>query len=269
MTMKTYTSTTNRKGAVEFTKRNEFEYVPNRSKAVLFLGMLAVLVIAVLIMGVINVKATNQSEFIGYSSYGCVPYTRGMVTGHYAAAMTHSPCNDSGRVEKNVKSEDTGATIESVVPVSTVAPEIIPVVTDTPSIVTPPTVEPTQAPTIERKTKCNNGEGNGSEGCSPAKSPNANNDENDTTPREDKHTGSLGFAGFIFVTFRIGRGKREYFAHVSSWSMKGKDLWLFIWGENGNCGWIPNGKVTDTCVSSLDHASVSEGTAKVIKAWND
>jgi hypothetical protein len=164
MTMKTYTSTTNRKGAVEYTKRNEFEYVPNRSKAVLFLGMLAVLAITILIMGVINVKAANQSEFIGYSSYGCVPYTRGMVTGHYAAAMTHSPCNDSGRVEKNVKSdESTESTIELPVIEDTAVVE--PTVTEVP-VVTPPAVEPTQEPTVEKGNPGNDKPvGNAGEKC--------------------------------------------------------------------------------------------------------
>jgi hypothetical protein len=46
----------------------------------------------------------------------------------------------------------------------------------------------TPAPIVqeEKKLKCNNGEGNGSEGCSPANSEHANNDENNTTPKEDK-----------------------------------------------------------------------------------
>jgi hypothetical protein len=186
MTMKTYTSTTNRKGAVEYTKRNEFEYTPNHSKAVLFLGLVIVLAVALLIAGITKVKADGNTP-LDYSDVGCKPYTYGMVTGHQAAAMTHSPCNESGRVEKNVKSDEpTESTIELPVIEDTAAVE--PVVTEAP-VVAPPTVEPTQAPTIERKAKCNNGEGNGSEGCSPAKSPNANNDENDTTPREDKRKG--------------------------------------------------------------------------------
>ena len=54
----------------------------------------------------------------------------------------------------------------------------------------PPTVPsdntPSNPPTVEPRVHCNNGEGNGGEGCSPAKSVNANNDENNTTPREDK-----------------------------------------------------------------------------------
>jgi hypothetical protein len=43
-------------------------------------------------------------------------------------------------------------------------------------------------PEPTKKPKCNNGEGNGSEGCSP--SDNGNNDENTTTPSEDhaKHS---------------------------------------------------------------------------------
>jgi hypothetical protein len=53
------------------------------------------------------------------------------------------------------------------------------VTTVTEVIVTPPIVE-------DNKPKCNNGEGNGSEGCSPANSEHANNDENNTTPSDDK-----------------------------------------------------------------------------------
>lgn len=55
-----------------------------------------------------------------------------------------------------------------------------------------PSVDNTPTPVVneDKKPKCNNGEGNGSEGCSPAKSPNANNDENNTTPKEDKSSKS-------------------------------------------------------------------------------
>lgn len=45
---------------------------------------------------------------------------------------------------------------------------------------------PSNPPTVEPRVHCNNGEGNSGEGCSPAQSENANNDENNTTPREDK-----------------------------------------------------------------------------------
>ena len=65
-----------------------------------------------------------------------------------------------------------------------------PTVQDTPEnpTVDKPTNKPTQEPPIitDNKKHCNNGEGNGSEGCSPAQSPHANNDENNTTPKEDK-----------------------------------------------------------------------------------
>jgi hypothetical protein len=61
---------------------------------------------------------------------------------------------------------------------------------DSTPIVTPPSNDNPSNPPVEvhedSKPKCNNGEGNGSEGCSPAKSPNANNDENNTTPKQDK-----------------------------------------------------------------------------------
>jgi len=54
-----------------------------------------------------------------------------------------------------------------------------PIVNDTPATNEQPIV-------TDKKQACNNGEGNGSEGCSPAKSDNANNDENGTTPKQDK-----------------------------------------------------------------------------------
>jgi hypothetical protein len=85
--------------------------------------------------------------------------------------------------------KDTVKSSDSIIPAV--------VVDDTP-VLTPPTVtppsndNPSTPPTEvheDKKPKCNNGEGNGSEGCSPAKSPNANNDENNTTPKEDKSNG--------------------------------------------------------------------------------
>jgi hypothetical protein len=267
--MKTYNSTTNRKGAVEYTKRNEFEYTPNHSKAVLFFGLVIVLAVALLIAGITKAKADGNTP-LDYSDVGCKPYTYGMVTGHQAAAMTHSPCNDSGRIEKNDKEDTAESTIELPVIEDTAAVE--PVVTEAP-VVTPPAVDPTEEPTIERKQKCNNGEGNGSEGCSPANSDNANNDENDTTPREDKSTGSLGFAGFIFVTFRIGRGKKDYFANVSSWHYTDTGaLWLYLWptnedGTNGNCGYVPNGKVISTSVAEVKNPFMPDETLAVLKIW--
>jgi hypothetical protein len=268
--MKTYNSNTGRKGAIEVSRRNEFEYTPNHSKSVLFFGLVIVLAVALLIAGITKVKADGNTP-LDYSDVGCTPYTRGMVTGHQAAAMTHSPCNESGRVEKNVKSDEPAeSTIELPVIEDTAAVE--PVVTEAP-VVTPPAVDPTEEPTVERKQKCNNGEGNGSEGCSPANSDNANNDENDTTPREDKSTGSLGFAGFIFVTFRIGRGKKDYFANVSSWHYTDTGaLWLYLWptnedGTNGNCGYVPNGKVISTSVAEVKNPFMPDETLAVLKIW--
>jgi hypothetical protein len=267
--MKTYNSTTNRKGAVEYTKRNEFEYTPNHSKAVLFFGLVIVLAVALLIAGITKAKADGNTP-LDYSDVGCKPYTYGMVTGHQAAAMTHSPCNDSGRIEKNDKEDAAESAIELPVTEDTAAVE--PVVTEEP-IVTPPAVEPTEAPTVERKQKCNKGEGNGSEGCDPGNHPElGNDDENNTTPREDKSTGSLGFASFIFVTFRIGRGKKEYFATVSSWHYHGKNLWLYIWPDKeknvmGMCGYVVNGKVTASSMTLVEHPYLTDETLKTMSAW--
>lgn len=59
----------------------------------------------------------------------------------------------------------------------------------------------------DKKNKhCNNGEGNGPEGCSPAKSSRANNDENGTTPKEDKSKNVLSvLSSVLFVTLKRGR----------------------------------------------------------------
>lgn len=60
---------------------------------------------------------------------------------------------------------------------------------DLPTVITDSTDTDSNVPTdttVTVKVHCNNGEGNGGEGCSPAKSNNANNDENSTTPKEDK-----------------------------------------------------------------------------------
>lgn len=62
-----------------------------------------------------------------------------------------------------------------------------PIVTNTIPVIVTDDTTPVPAPVVTNdKPKCNNGEGNGSEGCSPAKSDNANNDENQTTPSQDK-----------------------------------------------------------------------------------
>jgi hypothetical protein len=162
--MKTYTSTTNRKGAVEFTKRNEFEYIPNHSKAVLFVGMFVILAVVILIMGVMNVKASSDKR-LHYAPNGCVPYTYSMITTSYASGMTHSPCNGSQQAERdNRDNEDTAeSTIESPI-----APESVPAATESP-VVTPPAVVtdvPTVEPTIERGNPGNDKPvGNAGEKC--------------------------------------------------------------------------------------------------------
>ncbi len=61
----------------------------------------------------------------------------------------------------------------------------VPNVPNTPN--TPNTPNNPKTPdTGKHKNACNNGEGNGSEGCSPANSTHANNDENNSTPKADK-----------------------------------------------------------------------------------
>ena len=54
---------------------------------------------------------------------------------------------------------------------------------------TPASVSPVIVTPKPEKKHCNNGEGNGSEGCSPAKSERANNDENNTSPAEEHGKG--------------------------------------------------------------------------------
>lgn len=69
----------------------------------------------------------------------------------------------------------------------------------------------------------------------------------------------------IFVQFR--KGKREYSATVSSWSYKDKNLWLYIWGDKGNCGYIPNAKVISTCVAVSGWPHLGVGVDKIIQVW--
>lgn len=69
----------------------------------------------------------------------------------------------------------------------------------------------------------------------------------------------------IFVTFK--KGKKEYHATVSSWSYNGRDLWLFVWGENGNCGYIPNARVISSCVSLSNLPHLGVDVEKIIEVW--
>lgn len=75
---------------------------------------------------------------------------------------------------------------------------------------------------------------------------------------------------YIFLTIR--KGKKEYYATVSSFSYQGKDLWLYVWrdeskGITGNCGYIPNGKVTGAYYSNVSHPRIPDETLKILKVW--
>ena len=89
-----------------------------------------------------------------------------------------------GCTENCDTSTDTTPPTPSVVPpVVVIVPPVVVVVPPVVVIVPPVVIED------DAKVQCNNGEGNGSEGCSPGKGSGANNDENNTSPSEDKSKG--------------------------------------------------------------------------------
>jgi phosphoglycerol transferase MdoB-like AlkP superfamily enzyme len=183
-------------------------YVPENYVGFKVFVVLLVLAIVALVALFANIKASHAmsveqgstvaSDFLPTNevSNPCIPYTHAMVTkgqGFYShtITLTHGACD--GTNANTVKDTDNTPTVAQndtkvtlslpVVTVDTTRVEI-PVIkqNDTESNDTPSVTE-------DSKQKCNNGEGNGSEGCSPAKSDNANNDENSTTPKQDKSNG--------------------------------------------------------------------------------
>lgn len=93
------------------------------------------------------------------------------------------------------KNNAAASVIVTVSSADTTEAEIIPTIDPT---ATPPNDNPSQNDDNEeddrdneegkdKKKHCNNGEGNGSEGCNATDNPRANNDENDTRPNEDRH----------------------------------------------------------------------------------
>ena len=113
----------------------------------------------------------------------CIPYVHAMVLkgqGNFShtITLTHGDCNGNSitsKAQDNTVSNDVPAVVTNSIVVTVDAPTVVhvPAADNTPAV-------------KEHKPKCNNGEGNGSEGCSPARSSHANNDENNTTPKEDK-----------------------------------------------------------------------------------
>ena len=92
------------------------------------------------------------------------------------AQTRHCTQEGNGSTKKEERKDNTPSTSMTVI---VTPPVIVPPVV----IVTPPADNPPVVHTHAHH--CNNGEGNGSEGCSP--STHGNNDENSTTPSQDAH----------------------------------------------------------------------------------
>ena len=132
-----------------------------------------------------------------------------------------------------------------------------------------PTVNPTESPVDDKPSddkKCNNGNGNGAEGCNA--SDKGNQDE--TPEKGDKDTdhpanGNTALGSIIFLTIRK-RGKKEnIYANVSSFSMSGTSVVLYVWQQDdpkgeGEMGYIRNAKVTGASESVTTHYSFPKET---------
>ncbi len=153
-------------------------------KLVTLITLALVAVIAYAFFTAVSVFGLGHNSHYDLSSYGCKPYTRGMVLHGQSAAMTQGNCNGTGKAQG---SEDS--VTPSVIPPTITPPNtsIVPTVPSEPVVIMPtlPNPEPSPEPSTDKVKHCNNGEGNGAEGCSPANSDHANNDENDTTPKEE------------------------------------------------------------------------------------
>lgn len=130
--------------------------------------VLWIIIIAVILYGmfgdILKGFALGNSRFF-HRYNGCIRYTYAMVTVSYAPMLQHSDC--SGTPSNNDRTHKTVVTVVTV---------------DVPSTPSTPNVPDNNQPAPKH---CNNGEGQGGEGCSPAQSQHANNDENHTTPSED------------------------------------------------------------------------------------
>ena len=268
---------------------------------VVFFSTITVLVLAM----VVDVSAGSHLPFHRYNPVGCKPYTYSMVTNSYALELTHSGCEGTGEsipaeivpmcptgttplftsegrllngalyqssrkwVVNSVdgflaaEGEDSTLTINMPVYIDSVIffdndPE-----NETGLIVNGiamPITSESQWGTFKIGTMVNSITITSVDSahvnfCVPAGTAGGNV--------------GLYLSGFIFLTFRIGRGKKEYHATVSSYAYSGKNLWLYIWGEDGTCGYVPNGKVIAASESILEHAAVSEETEKAIRLWNN
>jgi hypothetical protein len=157
----------------------------NTSGGKVILVILAILLALVLALVVTVAASAKEHMPLDYSDYGCKPYTYGMVTGHQAAAMTHSKCNQ-GETSTDKRNNSDADSLIAETSIVTASPIVTPVIAETPnvpSIDETPTVEPqtptespnptespvpTETPDIdppaeEVKQKCNSGRGNGSE----------------------------------------------------------------------------------------------------------
>lgn len=162
------------------------------------------------------------------------------------------------------KQNDTVSTKNAVQPI---------LVSNNPTVV--PTVEnvPTQVPTVT--VHCNNGEGNGSEGCSPANSDHANNDENNTTPKQDQShpANSMAVVGLSYMILTIKKGRKEYqVLGVRSWEYSGKFLLIYTQkdesaGYDGELFLVKNARVIFSHVTytKIPYSWTDESVKAILK----
>jgi len=161
----------------------------NYAKPLMFVAFVILALIVAMAMSVTPSHAMSTARFAACQNVLTIIATPHNPIGnnpHPACVPVGNSTQDTPKTHKTVDNTSTDNAPVLDLPVVTT-----PIQNDDPAPVenvvidTPVQNEPT--PVIkEDKPKCNNGEGNGSEGCSPAKSDNANNDENNTTPKEDK-----------------------------------------------------------------------------------
>jgi hypothetical protein len=156
-----------------------------RPNYVKMLVILALVILALLAGAVASVKAVVIREYA--NPYYIVCFDPLMTN----VVLTLPTCGSGEAVTERDNDEpfDIIITEELVTvppPLTITPPPVTPPVTPPPSVTPEPSPEPSPETPVETpRPHCNNGEGNGSEGCSPSE--NGNNDENDTSPSEDAH----------------------------------------------------------------------------------
>lgn len=145
------------------------------------------IIVLALVLGfysITNAMALHNTTSI-YKYAGCHQYAHSTYSSKDGVAhVSFLQYGDCAKTAKN----DNGQPSQPVVTIIATESPVVPVVTVVvdPSVTSTPESPVVPVVTETPKVHCNNGEGNGGEGCSPAKSINANNDENQTSPSEDK-----------------------------------------------------------------------------------